>query len=149
MLEDLTALWDTGATDSAISQGVVSRLGLTPIGTRMVRGVLGVEPRPVFLVDVHLPNGIVALQITASLAELEDFDVLVGMDIIRLGDLAVSNAGGRTTFTFRIPPQASIDFVEDAKRSSIWSAFRRNALVVVLALLAGGLIGAIAGLMWP
>ena len=115
----------------------------------MVHGVFGVEPRPVFLVDVYLPNGIVALQVTASLAELDDFDVLVGMDIIRLGDLAVSNAGGRTTFTFRMPPQSSIDFVEDAKRSGIWSAFRRNALVAVLSLLAGGLIGAIAGLMWP
>ena len=35
------------------------------------------------------------------------------MDIITRGDFAVTNRGGKTTFSFRIPSQADIDFVKD------------------------------------
>ena len=40
-------------------------------------------------------------------------DVVIGMDIITRGDFAVTNLDGKTTFSFRIPSLADIDFVQD------------------------------------
>lgn len=42
---------------------------------------------------------------------LEGTDVLIGMDIITAGDLAITNHNGRTTFSFRVPSCEEIDFV--------------------------------------
>ena len=41
----------------------------------------------------------------------EQDDVLIGMDIINLGDFAVSNVEGSTCFTFRMPSLEEFDFV--------------------------------------
>jgi hypothetical protein len=40
------------------------------------------------------------------------FDILIGMDIITLGDFTITNAGHRTVVSFRVPPDTKhIDFV--------------------------------------
>jgi hypothetical protein len=40
-----------------------------------------------------------------------DFDVIIGMDIITCGDFAISNYGRKTVVSFRIPSQnPPIDF---------------------------------------
>jgi hypothetical protein len=38
-------------------------------------------------------------------------DMLIGMDVINLGDFAVTNYNGRTMFSFRMPSADRIDFV--------------------------------------
>ena len=39
-------------------------------------------------------------------------DALIGMDIIAAGDLAITNANGKTVVSYRIPPDAfHIDYV--------------------------------------
>ena len=40
----------------------------------------------------------------------QGIDVLIGMDIISQGDFAISNYGGKTQFSFRIPSQEHIEF---------------------------------------
>jgi len=45
-----------------------------------------------------------------------DVDVLIGMDIISQGDLAVTNFMGKTAFSFRIPSLECIDFVRSAPK---------------------------------
>jgi hypothetical protein len=37
-------------------------------------------------------------------------EVLIGMDIMSLGDFAVSNLGGRTKFTFQMPSTHDTDY---------------------------------------
>ncbi len=37
-------------------------------------------------------------------------DVLIGMDVITQGDFAITNKDGKTTFSFRSPSLAKIDF---------------------------------------
>lgn len=37
------------------------------------------------------------------------------MDVIGLGDFAVSNYRGKTTFTFRVPSLEEIDFVDEPR----------------------------------
>lgn len=61
-----------------------------------------------------LPNGVVVQNVPVSQSEFAGGDVLVGMDIINTGDFAITHPNGQTKFTFRIPPQADIDFVDDA-----------------------------------
>ena len=39
-------------------------------------------------------------------------DVLIGMDIITLGDFAVTNRDGITVMSFRTPAQGRIDYVK-------------------------------------
>jgi len=40
----------------------------------------------------------------------DEYDVVIGMDVIGKGDLAVTNLNDKTTFTFRIPSEEEIDF---------------------------------------
>lgn len=60
--------------------------------------------------------GVAQLPVTGN--DLGDVDMLIGMDVISKGDFAVTNVGGITTFSFRIPSQETIDYVaqdNDAK----------------------------------
>ena len=50
------------------------------------------------------------------LGNLRGYDVLIGMDIIGLGDFAITHLEGDTKFSFRIPSQADIDFARDDNR---------------------------------
>jgi len=46
-------------------------------------------------------------------------DVLIGMDILGVGDFAVTHNNGKTTFSFCCPSRREIDFVaevEDSKK---------------------------------
>ena len=40
----------------------------------------------------------------------EDNDIIIGMDTITRGDLAITNKNGETWFSFRIPSQEHIEF---------------------------------------
>ena len=51
-------------------------------------------------------------QVEAFEGEIEGADVLIGMDIIGSGDLAVTNFDDKTTLTFRVPSRECIDFGE-------------------------------------
>ena len=62
------------------------------------------------MVNLYLPNGLAVQELSVALGDFADCDVLIGMDVITLGDLAVTNAGGQTVFTFRVPSQGGIDF---------------------------------------
>ncbi len=70
-----------------------------------------------FLVNIGLPNnvGIPGIPVSRSVLPSEA-DILVGMDIISLGDFAVTNHDGLTKFSFRVPSVDHIDFVEEANR---------------------------------
>jgi len=40
----------------------------------------------------------------------DDCDIIIGMDIMTQGDLALTNLEGRTVFSFRIPSLHTVDF---------------------------------------
>ena len=107
------ALWDTGATISVISQTVVDDCDLKPIAPVEVHGVHGPSMTFAFLVNLRLPNKVMIPGLLVTLGVLKDADVLIGMDIITKGDFAVTNSGGRTKFTFRMPSLGGIDFTEE------------------------------------
>ena len=107
-----SAIWDTGATHTNITAKVVSECGLTPTGVADAIGVHGGKLTNTYLIDVYLPNLVVArgLQVIEAESLPGPDDVLIGMDIFNLGDFAVSNYRGKTTFTFRTPSLEEIDF---------------------------------------
>jgi hypothetical protein len=48
-----------------------------------------------------------------------DEDILIGMDIIGMGDFVVCNTDGKTSFSFAIPPLPErTNFVDDAKAAN-------------------------------
>ncbi|MEY2577531.1 MAG: hypothetical protein QOI49_355 [Verrucomicrobiota bacterium] len=110
---DVTAIWDTGAMGSVVTQAVVDNCILKQVGMKMVSGVHSQELSPVYLVNIELPN-IGFRNISVTLGKLpKGTDLLIGMDIIAQGDFAITNFGGNTVFTFRCPSEAKIDFVAE------------------------------------
>lgn len=109
-LKRFIAIWDTGATASAISQRVVDACDLKPIGMAEVNTANGVAHANVYLVAMMLPSGVGFPSVKVTLADLGADDCLIGMDIISRGDFAITNRGGRTVFSFRTPSLQHIDF---------------------------------------
>ncbi|MXY22631.1 MAG: hypothetical protein F4Y49_15010 [Dehalococcoidia bacterium] len=110
------AVWDTGATNSVISNRAVDRCELIPTGLTEVFQVNGPPfVANTYLVRIMLPNDLEFhnILVTSSDLEEDDADVLIGMDIISQGDFAVTHPNEQTQFSFRIPSEADIDFEAD------------------------------------
>ena len=106
------ALWDTGATGTCISKDVVEKLQLIPTGKKNIKTPSGSSIVNTFLVSIILPNNVIVPNIEVCDSEIGDqnVDVLVGMNIITMGDLAISNYNNQTVFTFRVPSRKRTDY---------------------------------------
>ena len=108
------SLWATGASVSLISARVAKVLGLVSIGKSGVSGCNeGVDVKDTYCVHIGLPTGDIVTNIMAMEFDSDEYDVVIGMDVIGKGDLAVTNLNDRTTFTFRIPSEEVIDFSKE------------------------------------
>lgn len=114
--ETFDAIWDTGATNSVITQGVVDKCGLAATGIAQVHGVHGTKQVETYLVNIRLPNSVIFTNVRVTRGEIPSADVLVGMDIINSGDFSVTNSNGITKFSYRTPSIEHIDYVAEAKR---------------------------------
>jgi hypothetical protein len=102
----VSAIWDTGATASVITPDIAQYLQLFPIDTVPIIGVNNEkpEPKPVSIVHIALPNNVLLQTRRVSVVTIAGADMLIGMDIISLGDFLICNAGDKTSFSFVIPP---------------------------------------------
>ncbi len=111
-LQVFKALIDTGAQATCITANVAAAIGLIPLGKKTVSGVGGTQSHNYYLFNIGFPMGVlgpnnilsgqvfffansiqgVELAMTGS-----GFDVLLGMDVIGSGSLAVEGSG---TFSF-------------------------------------------------
>jgi len=108
------SLWDTGASVTLISARVAKVLGLTSIGKSGVSGYnQGIDVKDTFLVHIGLPTGDIITNIMAMEFDTDEYDVVIGMDVICNGDLAITNKDDKTTFSFRIPSEQEIVFSEN------------------------------------
>lgn len=114
-LSKSTALWDTGATASVITQKTAATLGLKPFTKIMVSHADGESLQNVYLVNFYLPNKVLLpnVRVTECKDTSGTFGVIIGMDIISLGDFAITNFKGETTLSFRIPSIATTDYVKE------------------------------------
>lgn len=118
------SLWDTGATRSVITKAVVDALELKPISVGTARTPQGTYDAYLYYIDLYLPNSVYFPKLLVMEGQPADCDILIGMDVIGHGDFAVSNYNQQTTFTYRYPSCAKIDFVE---HSYIGPVVKRNA----------------------
>jgi hypothetical protein len=107
-------LWDTGASNSVITQKIVDALGLIPDDRVVVSTPSGIMETFLYTVDICLPNDIVIQHLSVPLGHMATSDLLIGMDIISQGDFAVSNVDGKTAFTYRVPSLVRFDFEKDS-----------------------------------
>ena len=108
------ALWDTGASCSLVSARLAKTLGLESIGKTGVSGYnRGVDVRDTYLVHIGLPTRDIVTYIEAMECDSEDYDMVIGMDVICKGDLAITNSHNEMKFSFQIPSAADIDFTKD------------------------------------
>ena len=99
------ALWDTGAMLSAITPEMAQSLNLVPFNRVKVNGINNISMADMVKVSIKLPNLVEVKNSNVTICNLvKDVDLLIGMDIIQLGDFSISNGAGRTLFTFAMPP---------------------------------------------
>ena len=120
------AIWDTGATNTVISKELAQKLKLTPNGVAKCNTAGGLIEAKKYIISLKLPNQVEILDIHVTEGTLSGADFLIGMDVITLGDFAISNVDGKTTFSFRIPSCERVDFVKESNKLQL--ANMKNAL---------------------
>ena len=103
------AAWDTGAEYTSISMEVVEALHLKPKSYGQVMVFGGIQPAGIYEISIGLPNGELYHDVPVYGAELNDYSVLFGMDIIRRTDFLITNKDGKTTFQFRTPSEGGVE----------------------------------------
>ena len=115
---EIQAVWDTGATATVIAEEYAKKLELQPTGVTKCYTAGGEVTCYMYLIDLVLPNKIVIKDVpVTSNPHLNSCDMLIGMDIICMGDFAISNAKGNTRFSYSLPPHDNpICLYEKAER---------------------------------
>jgi len=116
----IRAKWDTGANHTVISTDLKERLDLVPSASETISGLGGSQVIDVFRLEVRLPNGLFISSRRIGVCNIRsvyNIDILIGMDIIQLGDFHISNTNGKTMFSFVIPSlPVSFNLADEAKR---------------------------------
>jgi hypothetical protein len=97
---------------TVISEQLALEMDLTETGHTDIFTAAGCAPAYIYAVDLTLPGGIKFFEWTVCSGNLPPgVEVLIGMDIITYGDLAFSNRGGHSKFTFQIPSTHETDYL--------------------------------------
>lgn len=107
------ALWDTGAMTTCIATSLADKLKLQATDEVMVVGANN-QPfkAPIYSVKITMGKLIIPIhQVIGLPMDGSGQDVIIGMDIISKGDLAITNYSGRTIISFRTPSLEAIDYV--------------------------------------
>lgn len=85
----INALWDTGATISSIDRDLAQSLSLIPIGKLPIHHAGGRSVQDVYTFNVNLLSRKFVINVSKAISgnfSGQDFKMLIGMDIISLGD---------------------------------------------------------------
>lgn len=97
------AVWDTGASVTVISERMVERLGLIPVGKTKISGYNG---RPVvtneYRVDLKFSDDVTVNFVNVAEAPLVMMDMLIGMNVINKGDFHLDFRNGKQSFSFEV-----------------------------------------------
>jgi hypothetical protein len=141
-LNKYVAIWDTGANNSCVTKKIVKDLGLKPTGIVEVRHAKGKSMTNTYLVNIILPSNVMIGQVRVTEVDLvpdmnvaieKQPQVLIGMDIIGIGDFAVTNSDSKTTLSFRTPSVSKIDFISEANDNNIMTGGNRHDRRALLA----------------
>jgi len=127
------SIWDTGATNSVITKRVVDDLGLKPTGAVEMFNVGGKTICNTYLVEILITSKVLFKNVRVTEGSIMGADVLIGMDIIGVGDFAVSNKNGKTVFSYRHPSCEEIDFIPQVQEQNIMEGGNRQQRRALLA----------------
>ena len=100
------ALLREGIDDRNLS--AIDRLSIVG-GKGQYMGIGGDQESDTYLVHIGLPNGQLKRYVNAYCADLDDYDILIDMDIITETDFVITNKDGKTTFQFRSPSEGGVE----------------------------------------
>ena len=84
----------------------------------------------VYIADIELLNKVIVRNVKLlSTKSINDFDMIIGMNVITLGDFCITNKDRRTVVSFRYPSEKQIDFVKEAEdvKAKYYRSLGRNA----------------------
>ncbi len=102
---ECNALWDTGTSHTLVADNLVEKYQLKSNGVRKVLQAGGKEPesKGCYLINLYLSKNLYLNKINISSIKLTKADILIGMDIIKWGNLLIENINNKTVFTFAYP----------------------------------------------
>jgi hypothetical protein len=105
---EVNALWDTGATLTFIKPEIRDRLKLRMVrvdSPASIAGLGGLVKADFTIVSIFLTSNFAIEYCPAYVVDFPvKFDMVIGMDIINMGDFAVCNTENKTSFSFVVPP---------------------------------------------
>ena len=115
-------IWDTGAQNSVITQKAAYELGLVALGRTKTTGVHGAKEVNIYSIEIVLNNPNITIKCLVTecerLSKDGSINLLIGMNIISMGDFVLSNYDGKTSMTFRVPSLERKDFVAEIKEQN-------------------------------
>lgn len=98
---------DTGSSSSAISERLAKELKLTSMGLKTYHGVSGEDCGDVYNTTLKICETIpvTSIQLGTFHDPEEDFDFLIGLDIIKCCDLCLHSHDGIITLRMEWPPE--------------------------------------------
>ena len=103
VLRECTGIVDTGATSTMISEKIAKELELIPSGTVSIAGVHGTKKANQYRINIDLGGYVLQDHPVSGASGNAGFDLLIGMDILSMGDLHLVKRHGNTLFRFAIP----------------------------------------------
>lgn len=103
-----SAAWDTGAERTVIAPHVAEALGLESLGKVPLMGVGGDNEADVYKVAIALPDAKIYRDFFVYGIDIDNYEILIGMDIISKSDFVITNAEGMTVLSFRNPSKEHI-----------------------------------------
>ncbi len=106
-----SGIWDTGSHGCVISSKLIESLKPPFIGFKLISGVLKKGWSPEYLLNIHLSDDFIIKGVGACEgSNLDDNEFLIGMEVINMGDFAITNVNQKTAFSYRIPSIRRINF---------------------------------------
>jgi len=106
-----SALWDTGSSHCLITKSLAQSLDLRPVRQARVMHHDGVTFFDVYFAALYVTRKYyVEVALTETGAPSDNFELIIGMDVISKGDFALTNQKDVMVFSFRLPSSTTIDF---------------------------------------
>ena len=95
--------------DAIITNSIVLPAVEMKEGEGEIMGIGGDQTAKTYKVHIGLPNGSLIHDVEVYCSDIDDYDILIGMDIISLTDFCITNKDNKTRFEFRTPSIGGIN----------------------------------------
>lgn len=107
-------LWDTGASNCLITKSLAEAYNLHPIDKVWVEHAKGRSLENVYLAFLQITNRyFVEVELTECQSISNNFEIIIGLDVISKGDFSITSSRNKVTFSFRLPSSSHIDFTAE------------------------------------